>query len=130
LLNIFRHKNTHLVSILLIAFAILARMLVPIAHASNESSNKKGFLASLCTGNKIVFVEVGLPTDNAPQPTVFASSKCLLCNIIAQDPVSDKAGLAPFLLPQTPHQYTLANNELFHSDVVRFSSIRAPPTLS
>jgi len=130
LLNIFRHKNTRLASTLLIAFAILAKMLVPIAHASNESGNKKGFLASLCTDSKIVFVEVSLPTDNAPQPTIFASSKCPLCNIIAQDPVSDKAGSAPFLLPKTSHQHTLANSELFNSDVVCFSSIRAPPTLS
>lgn len=102
-------------------------MLVPIAHASNGSGSQKGFLASLCTGNKIVFVEFGLPTDNTPQPTLVASNKCPLCNIIAQDPPSDAVTPEPFSFEKKPHQFGLAATALLHSSAIRISAIRAPP---
>lgn len=131
LLTKFRNKKIHLISTLLIAFAILAKMLVPIAHASSTSGDQKGFLASLCSGNKIVFVELNLPTDNEPKPsTVTASSKCPLCNIIEQLPPSNTITPDAFVFLKTPHQLTLADHDVFHSHLISFGVIRAPPLFS
>lgn len=131
LLTKFRNKNIHLLSTLLIIFAIVAKMLVPIAHASNNSSDQKGFLASLCSGNKIVFVELNLPTDSEPKPsTVTTSSKCPLCNIVEQHPPSNTITPNAFVFLKIPHQFTIAGHNLLHSRLIGFSAIRAPPLFS
>lgn len=131
LLTKFRNKKIHLISTLLIAFAILAKMLVPIAHASSTSGDQKGFLASLCSGNKIVFVEFNLPTNEEPKSnTIVASSKCPLCSLVEQHPSSNTISPDRFFFDKTHHHFTLTNSESFHSHLVRLSAIRAPPYFS
>lgn len=106
-------------------------MLVPIAHASNAPDNQKGFLASLCSGNKIVFVALDLPNNNKPQPsTVFPSSKCPLCNALEQEAVDITLVVKGLRFNKADDHYDLITSELRHDYLIRLSAIRAPPQFS
>lgn len=131
LLSKFRNKQIYLISTMLIVFALLAKILVPIAHAGNGSSGEKGFLASLCSGNKVVLVEFKLPNDNKPQPsTVVAGSKCPLCNIIEQHAPINTATSDGIVFAKVPHTFNLTDNVATYRQSICFSGIRAPPTFS
>lgn len=104
---------------------------MPIAHASNSHSNQKGFLASLCSGNKIIFVALDLPNNNKPQPsTVVASSKCPLCNVLEQEPLNIAAVSTALVFNEAHNHYDLITSELPHDYLTRLSAIRAPPKFS
>ena len=107
-------------------------MLVPIAHASNASAGgETSFLATLCSGNKIVFISLDLPqkTEQAPKTTV-ADSKCSLCSITEQDVPSNDIAQVLFSpvknTSQAPAFYDYALNDA----LTNLHAIRAPPTLS
>lgn len=127
-----RNKRISLYSTLIIVFAILAKMLMPIAHASNSSSNgQKSFLASLCSGNKVVFIELSLPGENKPKPTTaIVSNKCPLCSLVEQDTTSNDIAPAALSFQASSNLFTQVNDKLLNSHLISFGAIRAPPLLS
>jgi len=102
-------------------------MLAPIAHAYSASSQQKGFLASLCLGNKIVFVELSLPTEQASHPSAEPNSNhCPLCSIVEQQLPNQMVTSGNFVLPKKRQQFVLTN-VVSTDDAIPLSAIRAPP---
>ncbi len=107
-------------------------MLMPIAHAGNPASNgQAGFLASLCSGNKIIFVQLELPSDNEQQPTTsVTNSKCPLCNIHAQDADIPRVIAFNRFGFENTHYNISSHDQLLSFHLAKLKAIRAPPTIS
>ena len=122
-----RNKRIAIFSTLLIIFALSAKMLVPIAHASGASANTKSFLATLCIGNKIVSVALDLSGNQQTTPeSNISSANCPLCFITEHDSpnqvvVEVAANPQQSIVIHTPYQ------ALFSTSANNAFPIRAPP---
>ncbi|MFW5431893.1 MAG: DUF2946 family protein [Methylophilaceae bacterium] len=128
----FRKRKIHFFSTTLIIFALMVKMLVPMAHAGNTSlGDKKSFLATLCSGNKIVFVDLSFSDKSKPAPSkVDANNKCPLCFVAEQDnPIGITAEVTFALQGAIDQLYTAFNHRLSHH-LATLYAIRAPPIFS
>jgi len=127
LLDQFRNKKSYLISTALITFAILAKLFVPIAHASNASSNQKSFFASICSGHQVL-ITLNLTQDEKPSATHKSSNKCPLCSIIAQDGVITSNVDFALNFPEKQLSFHAIIASLKTDSETNLHAIRAPPT--
>jgi len=128
MLATFRNQQVLFYSTLAIIFTLMAKMLVPLAHASNTSaSGEKSFIASLCSGKQVVVISLNLENDKVEPASSVITSKCPLCHIIEQHTASDEAAVL------TVHQAINTNvlgklaDARYQSKLINPTSIRAPP---
>lgn len=104
---------------------------MPMAHGgSDHEKNTLGFLATLCTSNGVIQVDLNTTADQpqpAQQTTVELSTKCTFCNYLEHDEM--------IVLNTTPHaiytQLSARNPSgsqlLLAGSLLDSSAIRAPP---
>jgi len=102
----------------------MAKMLVPIAHASN---GQKSFFAAICSGNQVV-IAVNVSFEDKPA-SIKGNSKCPLCSIIEQDTALTQPNTLGLLAKA--HSVFLVRDSLIAVNIPPLNHvIRAPPTLS
>ena len=129
MLERFRNKNSYLISTALILFAIMAKLFVPIVHASSAASGQKSFFASICSGHQVL-ITLDLSPDESPNAKIKSSSKCPLCSIVGQDtpiPITFQLALS---FTEKPLTFTRTNLPYLPDGKYGLHAIRAPPTLS
>lgn len=109
----------------------MVKMLAPIAHASHAAQGQqKGFIAALCSGNKIVYVELDLTSDPEQQSTqVITSKHCPLCSVVEQDISPSHVGTPSYVFQQAPYQF-FQSNTFFGTYLTNSKAIRAPPVFA
>lgn len=132
MLEKLRNRQIHLYSTFVIIFAILVKILVPIAHASNASvSGETSFLATICSGTKIVFIDLDLAKKSEQTPkTTIADSQCSLCSITEQDHPSHGIAQALFFPVKNVNPSPVFYGGTFNDELASLRAIRAPPILS
>lgn len=128
----FRNRSTHLFSLYLAIFAILVKMMVPLAHANNiNPSDQTGFFASLCTSNGIVLISLDTGTNdgNNPKqaPVVNAGSQCPLCSVVEQDVFDFKVTALASIFESTENKHPSVSFTPTDGFLLKQQSIRAPP---
>lgn len=124
-----RNKKAILFSTLLIVFALIVKMLVPIAHASNNQSNgAKSFIASLCINNKIISVNFDLSSNGEPQSESVSdtTTNCPLCSIAEHTSPPNEILDIAIRYQQDTHSHT-PYQALFVTALYSAFPIRAPP---
>lgn len=110
----------------------MLKLIVPIAHASNiaGSDHNIGFLATLCSANKTIVVQLDIPVNKEnPSKANQAQEKCPLC-VVAEQSDAD-ASIVPTIKHFAKFTAVLSSNAAVvltaYSD--RLTPIRGPPTL-
>lgn len=122
----------HLLSAIVIVFTLMVKMLMPIAHASNASDGDKRFLASLCSGDKIVFIEIPIVDSDDKESTTVqtASNHCPLCNFVEEDVIHDVSDAQSALFVASASHLTYTSTKQLPASVLNAAAIRAPPRIS
>ena len=103
-----------------------------MAHASNAiSGDQKSFLATLCSGNKIIYVDLDLPLNKKQTiPSADTTNKCPLCFVAELDYPSNNTEKLLFSFAESSNKLPAINGYLFNNNLTTPPAIRAPPTLS
>ncbi len=128
----FRHKRIHFLSFYLAVVVILAKMMMPLAHANNVNPNdQSGFFASLCTSNGVVLINLNIgandDNDSKQAPPANTGSQCPLCSIVEQDSLDFDVPVLANAFEFTENKYVTINLSLPVSVLQKQQSIRAPP---
>jgi len=131
MLQPFRHQKAYRISLCIAAFTILVSILMPIVHTnSSKKDNALGFLASLCTSNGIVQVNLNSTTEQTEpiqHTSIEISTKCTFCNYLEQnEPVVINDGI-PIVYTQLSVKNPSTSQLLLIGNPLSSRAIRSPP---
>lgn len=107
----------------------MAKLFVPIVHASSATAPQKSFFASICSGHQVL-ITLSLSPDESPNAKIKSSSKCPLCSIVAQGTPIPAAFQIALSFPEKQLTFITINPSVLTDGQYSLHAIRAPPTHS
>jgi hypothetical protein len=110
----------------------MAKLLVPIAHASSGSTDpksQKSFLASICSGHQVL-ITLDITPEEQPSTSIKSSNKCPLCSMIGQDEPLQAFTQIAFIFPEESPRFLTLIEPVLSTSKHHLHAIRAPPVVS